>query len=410
MADRRWRDRISRLGLAGAVVAVASVLGNLLGYLVLLLGARRLDADAFGALASVMAISAIAGVPALGLQTAVAMHLARFGGVHRLGRLVLITVAAAAGLLILSTPLLAHLLHLPWASLLLAAVITAPVIASSAWLGRLQGEMRFRRVAAGMLLLATARCGGVIVGLMFGLGLIGCLVLGAVVSVVASGLIGLLMPRTATRIIPSSVVGAGRDLIAASSATLVMFVLSYADLIAARRLLPAAEAADYAVLTVLSKGAIWAPQMITIMALPYLAKRVKGARGAAMLGVAAIGAVLVAAAALAGPLALRLAGGPAYTHLSGYAWAFAVTGALYALVFVLTNAEVASGVRAPAAPLWAAVIGFAVVVSLLPHPGITSIVVAAMCTAVGSTAAILAGGWWRVWAVRKQAISAAEPA
>ena len=49
------------------------------------------------------------------------------------------------------------------------------------------------------------------------------------------------------------------------------------------------------------------------------------------------GLVLVLASTLAGGLAFRLAGGPAYAHLGRYAPLFAAIGALYAVAFVCST-------------------------------------------------------------------------
>ena len=180
---------------------------------------------------------------------------------------------------------------------------------------------------------------------------------------------------------------------AAGSATAGLFVLSYADLLAARNLLAAAESADYAVLNVLTKAAIWAPQMIGIVALPYFAREVTRSRLLAALAVSAVGAVLVAAMWVFGPVAVRLAGGAAYSHLAGHAAAFAALGALYALVFMLTNAQVAVGARAPALPLWAAASLFVILVYFVAEPTVTGIVTSALAAAVLSTTALVTLMW-----------------
>ena len=181
--------------------------------------------------------------------------------------------------------------------------------------------------------------------------------------------------------------GLAREVWVAGSATVVLFVLSYADLLAARYLLSDQGSANYAVLNVLTKGAIWAPQVITIMALPYFAKAVRRSRRIAVLSVSGIGAILVAATVLFGPLALRLVGGQAYTHLSGYAPAFAALGALYAIVFVLTNAQVAKGGRKPSAPLWVAA-GLFTVTVLVVRPGMDGIITLGLVAAAASVAAL----------------------
>ncbi|MEV1145669.1 polysaccharide biosynthesis protein, partial [Micromonospora sp. NPDC049799] len=70
---------VVRLGAAGVAVTVATVLTNALAYVVPVLGARRLTPADLGALATVLALAAIAAVPGFGLQIAVAAHRARQG-------------------------------------------------------------------------------------------------------------------------------------------------------------------------------------------------------------------------------------------------------------------------------------------------------------------------------------------
>ncbi len=380
----------SELGKAGAAVGVAAAGSNVLGYLVPLLGARTLDADNLGGIATVMALLAIAAVPGTGLQLATAVTVAKHGSVHRIARLTAIVAATGVVPLLLATPILSQSLNLPWQVIVLAAGMTACVIAGNACLGLLQGEMLFSRLAFGMVLLTLARCGGIIVGLLLGLDLTGMLALGF-----AGALISVAGIRLVTPVPPDSAPtpGLARAVWAAGSATLALFVLSYADLIAARDLLSAAESADYAVLNVLTKGAIWAPQMIGIVAVPYFARDVRRSRLLAALGVAAVGAILVLAMIFLGPLALRLAGGEAYVHLAGHAIAFAGLGAIFSLIFVLTNAQVASGAKAPAMPLWIAAAIFAGGAYFLVQPTITGIVSSAIVAAAIGAIALVAHMW-----------------
>jgi hypothetical protein len=154
----------------------------------------------------------------------------------------------------------------------------------------------------------------------------------------------------------------------AGTATLAMLVVSYADLLLARRFLPFDASGAYAVGTVLTKGALWAPQVVTVLALPRLAQGNARTLRLALALVGASGLVLTAAAAAGGGLAFRLAGGPDYASLGRYAPVFAATGALYGLVFVLINAQVAAGARWPSGPLWIVTAGFVAVAWLaLPH-------------------------------------------
>lgn len=376
-----------RWGKAGAAVTAAAALANVLAYLVPMLGARTLNADDLGAIATVMAVLAVAGVPGTALQLVVAMTVARHGAVPAPGRLTSVAVAATVVPMVLLTPVLAGTLRLPWQTVPLAAVMAAAVIVSSGWLGVMQGAQRFTRLAVGMAALGVARCGGVIAGLALGWNLVAVMACGAAVAVAAAGAVRLLLPSGHARSAP--IPGLARDMWAAGSATLALFVLTSADLIAARHLLPASASAEYAVLNVLTKGAIWAPQVITIVALPSFARGTAGSRRFATLAVFGVGAVLVAASAAFGTFALRLVGGPAYEHLSGNAPAFAAAGALYALLFVLTNAQVARGAKASAAPAWVAVAGFAAAAFSLGRPSIEGIVACAIVTAGVTVVAVL---------------------
>ncbi|HEX5542984.1 MAG TPA: polysaccharide biosynthesis protein [Micromonospora sp.] len=380
----------ARLGAAGAAVGVAAVLANALAYLVPVLGARRLSAGDLSALAAALGLAAIASVPGLGLQLAVAVHHARHGRVPT-GRVAVATAALSAGALIVATPALTTALRLPAEIPLLLSVTTAVVVLAARWLGQLQGEQRFLRLAAGMALLAAGRYGGVIAGLAFGAGLTGALTAGAVVALLSLPFIAWLAAPVDQRRASGADGRPGlpaRAVLTGCSATLAMLVVSYADLLLARQLLPAAESGAYAVGTVLTKGALWAPQVVTVLALPRLARGDRRIRATALALTAGCGVVLVAASALAGGLAFRLAGGADYAHLGGSAPVFAATGALYALVFVLLNARVAAGVRRPSAPLWFAAAGLAVAAwSVVPH-SYSGVMWSALVTAAVATVAM----------------------
>lgn len=372
-----------RVGVAGAAVALAGAVTNAFGYLVPLLGARRLSAGDLGALATVLAIAAIASVPGMGLQIAVAVHRARHPGAPS-GRLGWLTAAVCAGAVAVLAPVAGPLLDLPLTVTLLLAVYTGAVVVAGRWLGELQGDERFGRLALGMVVLAAGRYAGLIAGLLLGAGLTSSVLLGTTVAVLIPPALAALARAPAA---PSEEPGStARQVFTACSATLAMLVVSYVDLILARDLLPATDSGAYAVGTVLTKGALWAPQVVTVLALPRLAQGSRRALAIAIALVAGCGATLVAASALAGGLAFRLAGGPDYVELGRHAPVFAATGALYALVFVLVNAQVAAGARWPSVPLWAATVTLVVVAEwLVPHT-----FAAIMWCAVGTAALALA--------------------
>ncbi|MBO3743443.1 polysaccharide biosynthesis protein [Actinoplanes flavus] len=353
-----------RIGAGAAAVAIASAVASALGYLVPVLGARTLEASDLGALATVLAIAGIAAVPSMGLQIAVAVHRVRQpgAGAQRAGWL---TAAVCTALVALLAPVAGPLLDVPATVILLLAVYTGAIVAAGRWLGELQGDERFLLLAVGMAVQAVGRYGGLSAGLLLGAGLTGSMLIGTATALLIPVALILL-----TRSSAGAATGLGitaKQVFTACSATLAMLVVSYADLLLARAVLPAAASGAYAVGTVLTKGAIWAPQVVTVLALPRLAHGSRRALLVAVGLVTASGAVLVTASALAGGLAFGAAGGPDYTGLGRYAPVFAATGALYALVFVLVNAQVAAGSRWPSAPMWAGCAVLVAATTVVPH-------------------------------------------
>ncbi|MEU8423435.1 polysaccharide biosynthesis protein [Micromonospora sp. NPDC048835] len=376
------RGRSTGLGTAGVSVTLAGVLVNGLAYLVPVLAARRLDPAELSALAAALGLVAIAGVPGLGLQLAVAVHRARHGASDT-RRLTAVTAAVCAGALLAATPLLVTALDLPVEVPALLAVTTAAIVLSSRSLGELQGGQRFVRLAIGMALLATGRYGGVIVGLLLGAGPTGALAVGALTC----ALTPLVLARLARGPERSSTTArlTAAQVVAGCGATLAMLVVSYADLLLARQLLSPSDSGAYSVGTVLSKGALWAPQVAAVLALPRLARGDRRSRTVALAVTGGCGAVLVLASTLAGGLAFRFAGGADYDHLGRYAPLFAAIGALYAVTFVLLNDRLAAGARLAAAPLWVGVAGLvAVTATLRPH-SVPGLLHAALGTAIVTT-------------------------
>ncbi|MEV0901515.1 polysaccharide biosynthesis protein [Actinoplanes sp. NPDC049802] len=379
--------KLSGIGTAGLAVTGAGVFANGLAYVVPMIGARRLSAPDLSVLATLLAMTAIIGVASTGLQIAVAVHRARNGPAPA-SRPALLTVLASAGALLLVLPIAVTVLRLPLTATALAAVSTVAVVAAGRWLGEMQGDERFLPLAAGLAVVAGGRYGGVVVGLAAGAGLTTALLIGAATAILALPALHLLARRPG--VVAHGEPLAVRAVFTASAATLATLVVSYADLLLARRFLPPDASGAYAVGTVLTKGALWAPQVVTVLALPRLAQ---GDRRTLRLGLALIGlcgAALVTAAAVAGGLAFRLAGGPDYDGLGRYAPIFAATGACYGLVFMLINAQVAAGARWPSAPLWVVTALLVVAVWLfVPH---TLLGVASSALAAAVLALIVTGG------------------
>ena len=440
------------LGRAGFAVTAATTAANLLAYLVPLLGARSLAPADLGALATAMALVAIATMPGIGLQTAVAVAVARCGGSAAAGRgaarLSWITAAGCGGTVLLATPVIAGSLRLPVAVPPLLAAMTVPAVLAGWPLGVMQGGERFGRLAAGTVLLAAGRYGGVLAGLAAGAGVTGAVALGALVAWSVPPALWWLQrspageqdrhapaakhepagrhgphaaagkqdqhaapdrqdphasaaghgPHAAAdRQDPAAAAGAlrGRAVFAAASASLAILVASYADLILARRLLPAGESGAYAVGAVLTRAAIWAPQVITIVALPRLARgRGAGLRvGLTLVGAA--GAALVAATAVTGDSAARAVGGVRYAaELGRLAPYFVLVGALYAVTVFLVNAQLAAGTRWPSAGVWAVVAGLLALVAVVRPATVAQLLACAVGAAAASVLATGAAVWW----------------
>ena len=373
----------SRLGTAGAAVAVAAMATNGLAYLLPMLGARYLPVEELSVLATTLALVAIAGVAGVGLQMAVAVHRARHPGAptHRVS---LVTTAVAGGAVVVAAPLMITGLRLSSTVVALVAGTTVAVVLAARWLGELQGEQRFVRLAWAMGVVALGRYGGMIVALVLDADVVVTLLAGMLTA-------WLVLPALAWIARPDRPVGNDvaatmriRQVASAGTAALAMLAVSYADLIFARQLLSPADSGAYAVGTVLTKGALWAPQVIVVLALPRLAVGDNRVRTVVLAIVAGCGVVLVAASALAGGFAFRLVGGEDYTSLGRYAPFFAATGALYALIFAAVNAKIAAGARWPSAPLWVAAAVLAVLTTTVAPRRFQGIMRCALATAAGT--------------------------
>jgi O-antigen/teichoic acid export membrane protein len=398
---------------AGAVVAVAGVVVNGLAAIVPVVAARPLPVDQFGALSALLAVGTVVAVVGVALQTTLAVRWARHERVDGADRLSLATTAVATGALLAAVPLLSILLHLAAVQTLLLAALTCPVVLAGRWLGELQGRQRYARLAAGMVLLALGRYGGMLVALIAGLGVTASLAVGAATAWVAIVPIALLTVRHGPAVAAEQT-GArvtGREVVRAGAATIAMLAISYADLILARALLPADEAGAYAVGSVLTKATLWAPAVVTVLALPMFAQARRNAVRITLGATAGVGAVVVVATALAGTVAMRVAGGARYAHLGKYAFAFAAVGALYALVFVVVNAEIAKHVRRPAMWLWVCLAAITTAATLIRPSTVGGLLAISVTTAtVTLTVTTTAYALWRRYQRPADTAVTAEPA
>lgn len=353
---------------AGAVVGAATVAVNALAYVVPVAGARLLTKADLGALAALLAVGGVMAVVGVGLQSALAVRWSRHDRVDGADRVAVLAAGATFALLLLAAPAVAAALDVPVVQPALVALLTGPVVLAGRWIGELQGRQLYGRLAVGMVVGAVGRYGGVLVALLAGLGVTASLAVGVVTAWAAIGGLLLLTPRATDEVHePAQARVGGREVLRAGGANIAMLAVSSADLVLARALLSADDAGAYAVGSVLTRGALWAPGVLTILALPMIAQARLYAVRVTLALTGAVGVVLVLGASVADDFAVQLAGGAGYAHLSPYAGMFALLGALYAMAFVIVNSEIAASMRRPALWLWVALVAV-VAVTLATRP------------------------------------------
>jgi O-antigen/teichoic acid export membrane protein len=389
------------------VVAPAMAAANALNYAFNLVMSRLLGPADYGALGALLALVLVGTVPGVALQAVVARHTTLAGrAVGRLWSRVLVAVVAVGGALGLLTlaasPAVAAFLHLPslgpclW---LAAALLPLPLL--SAVQGMLQGREWFGLLAAVLLAAAAGRL-AVGLGLVGGgLGVEGAMAATAVGSAVA---VLVAVPRLRAqggweqvrrgwrwpgRGSPAAAVAG--EVAAAAAGVLGLLLLANVDVLLARHFLPAEASGLYAAGAVLTKIAFWAPQFVVTLVFPRLVtaadrRRLLG-RSAAV--VAAVGAPLVVAAAVAPGLAARLSFGEAYLDVGPTLPLFAALGTGLALVQLVLFTGMATADRGMYRLLLAAVAAEAVLVAVFLHDSVAEIVGASLAV----VAALLVAGF-----------------
>ncbi len=329
------RDRLARAGL---VVAPATLLANVLGYAFSVVGARGLGPADFGVLGALLGLVLVGSVPGLALQAVVARRVAVAGrGGHQdtvAGLLpVVVVVAVATGAVTAAlAPLLGAYLRTGPAGVLWLAASLVPVTVVSAQQGALQGQELFSRLAVLFVAAAGLRLLGGGLAVAVGGGPAAVLAGTAVGSALAVAVGTRLLPVRTRHRAGTPRQGVPRELVTVVVGLLAFVLVSNLDVILARRYLDATQAGVYAVGSVFTKGALWAPQAVVVLVFPRLSRAGAGrVLLAATAGVAAFGAVLVGAVALLGGPVVRLVFGSSYADLAGRAWWFTALGALLAL-------------------------------------------------------------------------------
>jgi F0F1-type ATP synthase assembly protein I len=370
--------------VAAILVSLALAGNNAGSYVLSLTAARILAPGAFGELSSLLAVLVIGVVPAMGLQTVVALRVARspslsLGSLFALG---LMTSAVVATVSLTLSPLLVLLLHL--GSLAPALLVTAalgPLTLLGLFHGLLQGSHRFATLAGLIALEGVGKVGGSLAGLLVSGTTTGALAGTAIGSLAVIGvswqICGRPRPRWADR--------HGAEVLHTAQAMLALVLLVNLDLVLARHTLPAGSAGEYALGAIVTKIAYWLPQAVGVLVLPRFAHGAGRRRVLPIaLGVcAALDSFVLLVSVVLGPRLLPLIGGARYTGSTMPVWPFALAGSMLALVQILLYARLADGDRRVTILMWAAVGVETLLITTWLHNSATQVVTAAACCAGG---------------------------
>lgn len=324
------------------MVLAGSMTANIAAYLLAWLASRWLGPVGYGEFASLLAAQLVLAVPALALQTVVAREAVRGRSADALRSLGYRCAAIVAVLAAALTPAMAWLLDTGTVAAF-SALATAPMLVLLATeQGLLQGHGRFGALSA---VLAGA-------GVMKVLPAVTVLALGgsAAPALVASAAGTALFVAIVRLLDRTDDVGAHQStrigvvsVLAASQVQLALIALSSLDLLIVRVVLSEYDAGVYALGAVATKAAFWLPQAVGVVLYPKMANPAQSARAvrSALAVLVGIGAVLVFGAAIAGPLVPMLVG-DAYADVAPMLWAFALHGAVLAVLQCALLSAIAS--------------------------------------------------------------------
>lgn len=381
--------------LDGLLITAALLGANVVSYVFTIVAARILAPSVFGEISALLALLVVGVVPAMGLQAAGALRIARAERGRRgtesstLFGLTL-AVSGLSGLVALAlSPALVALLHLDgYGPALWLAVALVPLTTLGLFHGRLQGARRFGGLALLVGMESLGKVGGGLAGLVIGgtstSSLAGTAIGSMAVAVVGWLLCGRPVPARPRR-------RAAWETLHAAQAMLALVLLVNIDLVLARHHLPPRQAGEYAVGAVITKVAYWLPQAVGVIVLPKLAHA--DARRTALpmaLGIcAALDALVVLGAALFGPTAVGMIGGAAYVDAAVPLWQFALVGSFLALVQLLLFARIASADRRSTTAVWVAVAVEVLLISLWLNDSMAQVLAAA---SIATGLLVLIGG------------------
>lgn len=343
---------------SGALVAVAMLLMSVVTYAYNLVAARILIPAEFGALTALLSIILIANVVALGIQAAIARHIAihpeQTDAITKTTSRVAVAIsvmigAAVAASTVIFTPLLNLDSHL---AVVYCGAMMVPLTIMGAQAGVAQGSGKWWRLSLLYLGSGFGRLFGGTIGMLIdptATGAMFGLAIGGWLPVIAG--IGLLRTPAETEMTSRKPLVA--ETFSASLTLFAYFTLSNLDALLGRSVFDAHDSGLYAAGLIMTKSALFLPQFVSVVFFPMLARDAgQRSRLTAVSLVAGFGAVAVVGVALLPDLALVLVGGDKYAEISGKLWIFAMTGTVLAIVYVLVFDALARRVTGVAAMLW----------------------------------------------------------
>lgn len=360
------RVRTAGLQSSAGLLAAGTSVANALGYVLTVVGARRLGPDEFGAFGALLALIIVGNVAALAAQATTARTVATGRPAAPAIRSGLVVAAVTTLALCLASPVVSSVLQLSSPVPAIAAAVAIGAFAAAAPpLGVVQGRERFALLAALVTIQATMRVGAGLVGMA-----VSPTATGAMIGVAAGLVLATGVAWAATRPTVAGPHGYAVRATLASAAMLLGFVvLTNVDVMLARHVLSTDASGLYAAGSIFTKIAFWLPQFVPMLAFPALADpaRRRGAVTMGVLTVAGCGAVLTAGTWALSGTAVRIVAGADYLDLAAQVPGFTALGALYALAHLLVYAHLARGDRWTIAVLWALLAGYVVVVETTAH-------------------------------------------
>src|SRR5215469_4909431 len=252
---------------SAAAVTAAGFAANLLSYAVLLAAVHALSPSGYGQIVVLLNVLLVGTVPSFAVQTVTARRVA-VGDTAGTARATAVVALAASGLVVALSPALTAFLHLSHAGdLVLVGAALPGVTALGMYQGILQGQRRFTRLAAVLVLAAVGRSGFGLIGLLAGHGTTLTLA-GTVVGTTACAI--LVGVRLRGILAPGRPAGPLREIAHALHAHGTFWFLSTLVLLLARHVLSSHLAAVYATGSVVTRAALWLPQSVATLVFAHL--------------------------------------------------------------------------------------------------------------------------------------------